>query len=152
MAAKFEVINDNPTRTGGSYIGRGKCGSGFGTLWADAIDTGLAISLFDPSRQFGAMAHIAGDYSNRSSSPESIVNDLLSELGMSDLEEGDCPGLEAAIVGASDVSTAVRDYLLRLNIPVVGEDLGAVPIGREVHLHCNDRTVRVYRYTPSYNQ
>ena len=107
MAAKFEVINDNPIRTSGSYISRGKQGSGFGTLWADAIDTGLAISLFDPSRQFGALAHVTRDYSNRGSSSESIINNLLSELGMSDLEEGDCPGLEAAIVRASDVSTAV---------------------------------------------
>ncbi len=151
MTAKFEVINDNPTRTSGNYIGRGKCGSGFGTLWADAIDTGLAISLFDPSRQFGAMAHVIRNYPNIRS-PETIINSLLSELGMSDLEEGDCPGLEAAIVGASDVSTSIKDYLSRFQIPVIGEDLGTVPIGREVHLHCNDRTIRVYRYAPSYNQ
>lgn len=97
------------------------------------------------------MAHVTRNYPYIGN-PENIVNDLLSELGMSDLEEGDCPGLEAAIVGSSDISTAVRDYLSRFQIPIIGEDLGIVPIGREVHLHCNDRTIRVYRYTPSYNQ
>ncbi len=142
MAAKFEVINDNPARAGGSYVGRDRQGSGFGTLWADAIDTGLAIILYDPKRQFGTIAHITGG-----SSSNCIVGNLFS-----DLEEGDCPDLEAALVGAIDISAIVKDHLSRFQIPIIGEDLGPVPIGREVHLHCNDKNVQVYRYTPSYNR
>ncbi len=142
MATRFEVINDNPTRTSGNYIGRDMQGSGFGTLWADAIDTGLAIILYDPKRQFGTMAHITGRLSS---------NGIFGNL-FSDLEEGDCPDLEAALVGAKDISAIVKDNLLRFQIPIIGEDLGSVKIGREVHLHCNDKTIQVYRYKPSYNR
>ena len=142
MSTKFEVINDNPARTSGNYIARDRWGSGFGTLWTDAIDTGLAIILYDSKRQFGTIAHITDGLSS---------NGIRGNL-FTDLEEGDCPDLEAVLVGAKDISAIVKDYLSRFQIPIIGEDLGPVKIGREVHLHCNDKTIQVYRYTPSYNQ
>ncbi|MBU0470937.1 MAG: hypothetical protein KKA62_04915 [Nanoarchaeota archaeon] len=157
MEKKFDVIEGNPIRNGGRYIERDSYGSGWGTLWTDGISTCLAVTLFDTKRQMGAMARIGGkkfEEVPKRLYPKNIVDTLLTEFSLSGSEE--CPELEATLVGESErtegISDIVRESLLGLKIQIIGEDLGKVPIGREVYLHCNEKKVQVYRYTPSYNK
>ena len=144
MANKFTVIEEYPKQSAGTFVGWNDFNSGYGTLWTGGISTCLAITMYDKARKIGALAHIIGGETATSRFyPQNIVDALFESLG-------GISGLTATLTGESGtddkISEIVMKELDRLEIPVIGTDLGNVKIGRSVYLHCNTGEVEVYRY------
>lgn len=163
MANRFNIIDDIPRESGGTQVGPGQHAVGYGSLRTERLNGGLVLTLCDPKRQIGAMAHMSekidpGQYLF----PENIVYTLLGCLHLSGLDyanpEYQPPGLEAALAGESGKDGSaipVRKLLNAFRIPIIGEDLGGTSGYRAVHLYCNNSgkknlfgpgRVDVYRY------
>lgn len=135
----------------GTYVSWDNYDTGFTQLWTDGIGSCIAIALYAPEVKKGVLAHIGGDRCPKIISakvyPENIVDTMVSTLGAS-------KNIEAVLAGESERQAKISDLVKRslhsLRIPIVGEDLGDVPVGREVHLDCNSGTVSVYRYPERY--
>lgn len=144
MATKFTIIEDTPKHSAGTFVGWNDLISGYGTLWTGGIGPCLAITMYDKVRKMGALAHIIGGETVLSRVyPQNIVDALFESLG-------GISGLTATLTGESraegKISEIVMTELDRLEIPVVGTDLGNTNIGRSIYLHCNSGEVEVYRY------
>ncbi len=145
---EFTIIEGSPKDRSGTYVGWDDCDDSFGSLWTDGIGPCLAIALYAPETKKGALAHISGVRGSglvpEAAYPENIVNTLISKLGV-------YKQLEAVLAGESHrqekISPLVKRDLAKLNIPIIGEDLGdfGTHLGRAVYLDCNTETVQVYR-------
>lgn len=121
-------------------------------VWTTSISPCLGITIYDSIRKRGALAHITG-WGLEEVRPENIVDTLLRAAR---LKTSDYTKLEAALAGESrsemarsiskdpTKSSLVKKRLEELGIPLIGEDLGETPHGREIVLYGTGK-VRVYR-------
>lgn len=149
---KFKTFDYFPCHNKYKFVGQDRfvIGKDKDLIGTDGITLCLAITLYDPSRKIGALAHISGfgDVSERLE-PEKVIDTLLSELNLS--ESLDISKLEATLSGEGMVineerrnSSIVREKLNEYKIPIIGEDLCKAP-GRLVFLNCDTGVVEVHR-------
>jgi chemotaxis receptor (MCP) glutamine deamidase CheD len=124
---------------------------GFTQLCTDGIGSCVAIALYASEAKKGILAHISGNQwptvTPTKIYPENIVNTMVSNLGT-------FQKIEAVLAGESERETKISDLIKKklysLKIPIIGEDLGDVPVGREMLLDCSTGTVNIYRYPETY--
>lgn len=131
-----------------------KVGTNNDLIGTDGLSCCLAITLYNPAKRMGAMAHI----NNLHDSPEDvtaekIVDTLLKALDLTPkLKE--LSSLKATLSGKDFThfvpeiapSTIVKPILEKYGIPIIGEDLGPIEEGgRLVFLFCCNGFVEVNR-------
>jgi len=127
-----------------------KIGRNKDLIGTDSVASCLAITLYDPQKKIGALAHISGlSRTAEELKPEKVIDTLLH--GLHTLGSSDPKELEATLSGEGTVSNEnqrnspiVRAKLNQLGIKIIGEDLCKAP-GRLVFLHCDTGMVEVYR-------
>ncbi|GHU68014.1 putative chemoreceptor glutamine deamidase CheD [Clostridia bacterium] len=139
-----------------------KASSAPDTLVTYALGSCVGISLYDPISRIGGLSHIMlptsmlgrseGD-DNRMKYADTAIDDMLSHMeclgaGRSRIKAkivgganmfGTTDGSFIGTIGDRNVD-AVREELVRLGIPIVGEDVGA-NYGRTVHFDLEDGRV-----------
>jgi chemotaxis protein CheD len=151
-AKKFQVFDKFPDYLNYTFVGWDELmtGRGSGLIGTDSVASCLAITLYNPEKRAGALAHIAGwDHSPEELKPERVIDTLLNRL--ESVGDIDYQGLEATLAGEGIIfaesqrnSSIVRKALMKYQIPILGEDMGKSS-GRLVFLHCDSGLVEVYR-------
>lgn len=146
---KVEIVEGFPETVSGVQVDWDDYATGRNEtrLWTGSLGPCLALSIYSPVLQIGTLAHLSQrkwPYVPGCMYPENVVDTLAAAI------TADYATLEATLAGESQgeigISAIIKKRLEELKIPVVGEDIGIVPIGREVHLDCNSGNVTVYRY------
>ena len=149
LMSKLIIQELNPRERTGIYVGWDSYKvAEKDALWTDGIASCISITLYDPLSKRGALAHISAAYFPEIPKflyPENVIDTLTRELHP---YQGQ---LEATLAGEAFrltkwASSLIRKKLQDSKILLVGEDLGNVTIGREVHFDCNTGEVTVYRY------
>ena len=146
---KLEIVDGFPEGFSGTYVDWDEYKTGIdGTLlWTPGLGPCLAVTVYSAQLGKGALAHLTQGQRDEISPcmyHRNVVDTLASAITENYAE------LEATLAGESQgeigISAMIRKRLGELKIPIVGEDTGIVPIGREVHLNCATGKVTVYRY------
>jgi chemotaxis receptor (MCP) glutamine deamidase CheD len=123
-------------------------GEGSELLRADGILYGLAITLYDPEKRKGMVAHISmkekGEWD-----PENVMDTLIRKMGIGN---ADCRRLRASLAGEGVSipfekrnSMKVEEKIRELGINLIGKDLDRWTGEKIVFLHCKTGKVEVYR-------